>query len=184
MNADKKKQILRKAAKKWMLNPDNREANKNSVKRWIEAHPNYTAERYKEKHEMYKKTCAERYRRLKENEPWVVAYPTIKQRAKTKNMEFNLDVEYIKNIWTDKCPVLDIPLYSAVFKSGGKRNESKARPRDNSPTIDRINSSKGYIKGNVCIMSHRANMIKNCGTLEEHKKVVAFLEKINESNIA
>lgn len=117
-----------------------------------------------------------RYRQLKTDEPWVIMYKAIKQRAKSKKMDFDLTPEYIKSIWSDTCPVLGIPLYSAIFESGQSREKCKAKPMKNSPTMDRIDSNKGYIQGNVCIMSYRANMIKNCGTLEEHRKIVDFFK--------
>jgi hypothetical protein len=64
------------------------------------------------------------------------------------------------------CPVLGIELdYWA---------ESR---QENSVSFDRIDSSKGYVSGNVVIMSWRANRIKNDGTAEEHKKIYEFMQK-------
>ena len=40
----------------------------------------------------------------------------------------------------------------------------------NSPSIDRIDSTKGYVKGNVKIISLRANMMKNVANLQELQK--------------
>ena len=40
----------------------------------------------------------------------------------------------------------------------------------NSPSIDRIDSTKGYVKGNVKIISLRANMMKNDANLQELQK--------------
>ena len=47
-----------------------------------------------------------------------------------------------------------------------------------SPSIDRINPSLGYIKGNVIIISMKANSIKNCYTSEDIRKVADWLENI------
>ena len=47
--------------------------------------------------------------------------------------------------------------------------------QENSVSFDRIDSTKGYVKGNVLIMSWRANRIKNDGTAEEHKKIYEFM---------
>jgi hypothetical protein len=78
-----------------------------------------------------------------------------KCRATKKGMEFNLEVEDI--VIPLNCPVFDIPLFS---------NEGKgACP--NSPTLDRIDQSKGYIKGNVWVVSSKANTIKSYSTIEE-----------------
>jgi len=56
------------------------------------------------------------------------------------------------------CPVLGIPL---VFGIGTRVATA------NSPTIDRIDPTKGYIPGNVRVISYRANMLKNNMTYEE-----------------
>ena len=45
--------------------------------------------------------------------------------------------------------------------------ETKAGAKADSPSLDRINPNLGYIKGNVWVISYRANMIKNNATLEE-----------------
>ena len=44
---------------------------------------------------------------------------------------------------------------------------NREKTEDNSYSLDRIDSTKGYIKGNVWIISKRANVIKNNATLEE-----------------
>jgi hypothetical protein len=86
-----------------------------------------------------------------------------KQRAKERHMEFNLTIDDI--IIPEICPVLGIPIYRDLNKLN-----------DNSPTLDRIDNTKGYVKGNVCVISHRANQIKSNGTVEEHKKVIQYIE--------
>jgi hypothetical protein len=43
----------------------------------------------------------------------------------------------------------------------------------NSPSLDRIDPSKGYVKGNVWIVSHRGNTIKNDATHDELKAIAA-----------
>jgi hypothetical protein len=48
---------------------------------------------------------------------------------------------------------------------------------DNAPSFDRVDSTKGYTKGNVVIISMRANRIKNNGTAEEHEKIAAFIRQ-------
>ena len=146
-------------------------------KRWRENNPDYNKQYFEKNKEKVKQQLREKYQDLKSNEPWKLAVRRAKHRAKANGLEFNLTDEYVKSIWVDECPVLKIKLFSADFEKGLSRSESKAKPQDNSPTIDRIDSNKGYVVGNVCIMSYRANMIKNCGTIEEHKAIINFLEK-------
>lgn len=75
--------------------------------------------------------------------------------AKIKNLEFNLTIEDI-NIPTH-CPYLGTEITKILGKGVVWTNAS----------IDRIDSSKGYIKGNVEIISRKANSMKNMATKEE-----------------
>lgn len=54
------------------------------------------------------------------------------------------------------CPVLGMPLASAAGKPG-----------PGSPTVDRIEPAKGYVSGNVQVISHRANVLKHDASLVE-----------------
>ena len=87
-------------------------------------------------------------------------------RAKKKNLEFNLSVQDI--IIPDKCPVLGI---SFCTNNDKKRNSS-------SPSLDRIDNTKGYIKGNVIVISWRANRLKNDATVEELYKIADFYKNL------
>lgn len=69
------------------------------------------------------------------------------------------------------CPVLNIPI-----KICGHRNNFA------SPSLDRIDSSKGYIPENICVISWRANSVKNQGTEDEHKKIANYMNKFIKTN--
>lgn len=43
-------------------------------------------------------------------------------------------------------------------------------------SLDRIDIHKGYIPGNIAIISYRANNIKNDGTWEKHQKIADFIK--------
>ena len=58
------------------------------------------------------------------------------------------------------CPVLGIKLDYAIKGGPGCR-------RPNSPSIDRINPRRGYVPGNVRVISWRANSLKNNATPRE-----------------
>jgi hypothetical protein len=88
----------------------------------------------------------------------------IKHRAKKKNIRFNLTLDDLP--MPKRCPIF-----------GTKLQYGKGKFHDNSPSIDRINPAKGYVKGNVQVVSYKANRIKGPYTLAELKKIVAFLEK-------
>lgn len=83
-----------------------------------------------------------------------------KARAAKKGFDFNINEEDL-NFFTH-CPVLNRP-----FIRGTKY----------APSIDRIDSSKGYIKGNVQVMSRLANRMKNDATVEELQEFAQWVLK-------
>ena len=85
-------------------------------------------------------------------------YDRAKTRATRKGREFNIEIEDI--VIPDLCPVFGVPLVEDT---------------EYAPSIDRIDSSKGYIKGNIQIISRRANLLKNNATIEELEMVINFL---------
>ena len=97
-------------------------------------------------------------------------YNSAKKRAKESKIEFNIEIEDI--IIPLKCPILDLELDVSL------NNSSNKTPRDNAPSIDRIDSSKGYIKANIAVISYKANVLKKDGTSLEHLKVADFMEKM------
>lgn len=50
--------------------------------------------------------------------------------------------------------------------------------RDHAASIDRIDSQKGYVPGNVVVISHRANRMKNDASLQELEALVKWLRRI------
>ena len=98
----------------------------------------------------------------KEKELWNNA----KKRAKEYNLPFNIDIEDI--VIPEICPVLGIPL---------KVNVGGNRMSDNSLTLDKFIPSKGYVKGNVQIISWRANSLKKDGTTEEWIKIAKWCQQ-------
>ena len=105
-----------------------------------------------------------------------IAYPhqtifTSKRcRAKSLGREFTLKFEDI--VWPTHCPALGIELEYR------RQRSSKTGPLPNSPSFDRIDPSKGYVPGNVIIVSHLANVIKTNATVDQLKKVAAFYEQL------
>jgi hypothetical protein len=89
-----------------------------------------------------------------------------RERARKYNLLFDLSPEDI--VIPEICPALGIPIIKNLRGRG---------PQDASPTLDRIDSNKGYVKGNICVISYRANMIKNYGDAEEHRKVADYIDK-------
>jgi hypothetical protein len=91
-------------------------------------------------------------------------YARAKERAKAKGMPFDLKPEDI--VIPEFCPVLtDIKL----------NKHTKERQFD-SPSIDKLIPSLGYVKSNICIISWRANEIKRDASLEELVKVTNWVK--------
>lgn len=109
--------------------------------------------------DVYKEYQKERTTVYRQRNPEKSMYTLLKCRARKHNVDFNLDAEDIKI--PAKCPVLNIPLYRDAIK-GGKKG-----PKQNSPSVDRIDNNKGYIKGNIQIISNRANTMKGNASPEE-----------------
>lgn len=75
--------------------------------------------------------------------------------------------------WPTHCPILGIELdYFHNYR------------QDNSPSFDRIDCSKGYVKGNVAIISYRANRIKNNGSAEEHQRIAEWLNSHSLNSVS
>ena len=90
-----------------------------------------------------------------------------RKRAKKKGLSFSLVYEDI--FIPLKCPVLGIPLFSG-----------SAASRDNSPSLDRIDNNKGYVKGNIIVISYRANRLKSDSNPIELKKIIKFYGNLKE----
>lgn len=88
-------------------------------------------------------------------------FQNLKGRAKRENILFNLDMEDI--VIPEICPVLGIPLIP--FSSS-----------DNSPSVDKFNPELGYVKGNIYIISKKANRIKCDATVEEVEKILIWMK--------
>jgi hypothetical protein len=61
------------------------------------------------------------------------------------------------------------------LKAAAPIHESNGESIDNSPSLDRIDTSKGYVKGNVWVISWRANKLKSDATLAELESIVLAL---------
>ncbi len=93
------------------------------------------------------------------------------RNKKANNYEHEWTVEFGDLTFPTHCPML-----------GTELDYFAERAQENSVSFDRVDSSKGYVKGNVIVCSWRANRIKNDGTAEEHKKIYEFLSTYVDKN--
>lgn len=97
-----------------------------------------------------------------------------KSRASEKNLPFNITLEDL--IIPEKCPILGTPLY-------WKDSHRWTNP-ENVPSLDKIIPEKGYVKGNICIISMKANTMKQDASKEQlltfAKNIGSYLEKYED----
>lgn len=91
-------------------------------------------------------------------------YRLKKSYCNVRGIDFNLTTDYLKSIWTERCPVF------------GREFVRFEKSHPDSPTLDRINPKKGYVQGNVVYISSRANRIKYDATLDELYKLIQWYE--------
>ena len=89
----------------------------------------------------------------------------LKSRSKKKQIPFDIEVSDIEP--PKHCPVLGIPLHTVPGLGTNQHN---------SASVDRINPKLGYTKGNVRVISMRANLLKSDATIEELEKVLEDLK--------
>jgi hypothetical protein len=138
-----------------------------------------------ERKEKGRKAAAKRYRKAKAERgevvrgkaptgsmqvysPWYTMWIAAKNRASKKGLPFDIEREDVRELVVDLdyCPVLGIKL-----------NWDNDKLLDDSPTLDKIIPELGYVKGNIAVISNKANRIKTDANLEEIGKVWCWLKK-------
>lgn len=82
---------------------------------------------------------------------------TAKQRARKRGLDFNITIETLENLYKTQgglCYISKIPLSLEKYKH-------------NTISIDRIDSSKGYVDGNVALCTDFINSSKSDYTLDD-----------------
>lgn len=102
--------------------------------------------------------------RIKVN-PKPYFYRVAKGSAKSRGIPFTITLDDIPDIPTH-CPVFGSPLEMDIGSHS-----------PNAPSLDRIDTTKGYEPGNIEFISWRANYLKRNGTLEEFEQLVAHMRK-------
>jgi len=104
---------------------------------------------------------AKRLRRYRLQNPANALWSAAKNRATRAGLSFDLTVEDI--VIPDVCPVFGIPL---IWAGGGRT--------DNTPSVDRQIPTLGYVRGNIVVISWRANRLKNDASPDELQRLAAY----------
>lgn len=140
-----------------------------NLKRWKENNPEKMQANNRRWYAKKKATTpvywTDRYEQARTRKSYVrcTMHRAAKVRAYRDGTPFDLrpsDIEI-----PDHCPVLGIPLVVGRGRIGL-----------DSPTLDRINPSLGYVVGNVMVISNRANRLKSNASVAELRAVLAYLE--------
>jgi hypothetical protein len=128
------------------MSPEERAKAVARTRRWRENNP----ERYR---------ANTRARRLANLERWL--WLNARSRARKLGLDFDILPDDV--VIPQFCPVLGIPLAPGE----GCRE-------DGSPSLDRIDQSRGYVRGNVLVVSWRANKLKGDATPDELRLIADF----------
>lgn len=109
----------------------------------------------------------EDYLRRKNKNPIHTYFIAKRSECKQKGFEFNLTEEYLKEIWTETCPIFNLPM---KLGTGGRGDGYNSH-------LDRIIPELGYVKGNVAWISGRANRIKYNASPEELRAIADWMER-------
>ena len=119
--------------------------------RYVERRAGYKHRQPSNRREQYRTNCAR------------LMLHRARLRAATKGFEFNIDEGDV--VIPKVCPVLGLEL-----------TVGRGAPGPCSPSLDRMDNSLGYVKGNVRVISNRANSLKSDATIEELRAVLAYVE--------
>lgn len=80
-------------------------------------------------------------------------------RSKQKHIPLNISLDDI--VIPERCPILGCPLISGTQYA---------------PSLDRIDPALGYVKGNVQVISYKANAMKQDATYEELERFANWVK--------
>lgn len=97
------------------------------------------------------------------NDPQYYLWYVARTRSRQKGTEFTIVKEDV--IIPEICPILEIPL----TKGDGYL--------PNAMSLDRVDNNKGYIPGNIRVISRKANLMKSSLTIDVLEKLIKYIKK-------
>jgi len=99
----------------------------------------------------------------------------IKRAKYRKNKEYDIDCQYLKQLWEQQGGICPITKKKLELRTHSYENKSQPY----SASLDRIDNSKGYIKGNVRFVALIFNYARNSFSDNE---VLDFCKAVTEHN--
>lgn len=124
---------------------------KNSEERLL-----YVKNHYLKNREKYLEFSRIRFRESSQEKKLLIS---AKQRASKFSIPFNITIDDI--VIPDLCPILKQPLIPKTRYA---------------PSLDRLIPEKGYVKGNVWVISNKANSMKNDANKEDLERFSEWLK--------
>jgi hypothetical protein len=109
--------------------------------------------------------------RYRQRDPKARLFAHTKNRARKQGIPFAITIDDLP--WSDICPILGVPLASTIGSGKGS-----GLSKDFAPSVDRIDNTKGYVPGNVVVVSWRANRIKSDATADELRRIADFYGRL------
>ena len=154
------------------------DANKDKIREYTKKNKDKMAKYYQNNKEHFKKLGLI----WREKNPYTAQAMGLsnaaKNRAKKKNISIDLDFFSTPNIvdWLKRQPRCEC--CNVKFKIGFKSNRKDwKKSYSNSPSIDRLVPSLGYVPDNVSLICFRCNSHKSDATLEEIKRMYFWLKR-------
>lgn len=112
----------------------------------------------------------QRLRNWQDRNPDYFLWASAKRRAARDGVQFTItraDIPPIPEI----CPIALIPIKKQEYAPGQHRG-----PSDSSPSLDRIDCKKGYVPGNIRVVSHKGNRWKSDMCREDVQRILDYID--------
>jgi hypothetical protein len=104
-------------------------------------------------------------------EPQATMLRMARKRARKQGLPCSIRLSDI--VVPEFCPVLGIPLFVQGQHVG-----------PHSPTLDKLIPELGYVSGNICVISNKANLIKSNASIADLQAVLVYMKltRLKETN--
>lgn len=144
---------------------ENKEEIDRKNKENYESHKTEYLEYKKEYYQENKEHYSELDKQNRINNPIKYLLKAAKKRSKEDNLPFDLSEDDI--VIPQVCPILKIEI-----KIG-----NSIKDRDSSPSLDKVIPELGYVKGNVKVISFKANSLKRDGHIEDFENIIKYIKE-------